>query len=88
MSSPTPESSTLPPQFDIPVHPSCVEMTPEIKELGLAKIRECRELLSAGKRNPKLNRTGIADAYIRMAGGGDAIEYKAILRQLKQEQVA
>jgi hypothetical protein len=79
--------NALPPQFDIPVHPSCVQMSERARALGKLKIIECKNLLNRSVKRKKISLdVGIKKADEQVANGGTAKEYIAYLRQLKREQ--
>lgn len=79
--------SGLPPQFNIPVHPSCVPLNEHTKALGRTKVAECRYLLNRfGQCKKARLAAGIQAADERVANGGTASEYIAYLKNLKRKQ--
>lgn len=72
-----------------PTHPNCEMLSDETISTGKAAIAKCRELIAGASKPSKPSANArMASAYIELAGGGSAVEYKAHLRQLAMEQAA
>lgn len=79
--------NVLPPQFDIPIHPSCVQMSERARALGKLKVMECKNLLNRSVKRQKMSLdVEIKKADEQVANGGSAIDYKNALCKLKREQ--
>jgi len=79
--------NVLPPQFNIPLHPSCVRLSEGTKALGKLKILECKNLLNRFEKRKKTNfDAGLKKADEQVANGGSASEYIAYLSQLRRDR--
>ena len=78
--------NVLPPQFDIPLHPSCVPLSEEIKALGRAQIAELRELLNPSKVRKLSDLEIVQEAENVGATKGSALDFKNYLCKKKREQ--
>jgi len=79
--------SGLPPQFDIPIHPSCVQLSEGARALGKLKVMECKNLLNRFAKRKKTNfDAGLKKADEQVANGGSASEYIAFLSQLRRDR--